>query len=86
MCPCMVLHLLLYLIACHVCPYRWARLLSPDYPEEDRKLHKMVMNIGQNPTVNEADAETTVEIHVLHKFSKDFYGQPMRAVAFGFIR
>ena len=49
-------------------------------------MHKMVMNIGQNPTVNPADAETTVEIHVLHKYSKDFYGQPMRATACGFIR
>lgn len=57
-----------------------------DFPEEDRKLHKMVMNVGQNPTVNEADAETTVEIHVLHKFSKDFYGQPMRTLVSGFIR
>ena len=46
----------------------------------------MVMNIGQNPTVNLADAETTVELHVLHKFSKDFYGKPMRAIACGFIR
>ena len=46
----------------------------------------MVMNIGQNPTVNSADAETTVELHVLHKFSKDFYGQPLRAIACGFIR
>ena len=46
----------------------------------------MVMNIGQNPTVNQVDAETTVEIHVLHKFSKDFYGQPMQAIASGFIR
>ncbi|KAA6422080.1 MAG: riboflavin kinase [Trebouxia sp. A1-2] len=46
----------------------------------------MVMNMARNPTVNPADAETTVEIHVLHKYSKDFYGQPMRAIACGFIR
>lgn len=59
---------------------------SKGYPEEDTAVHKMVMNIGQNPTVNPADAETTVEIHVLHKYSKDFYGQPMRAIACGFIR
>jgi riboflavin kinase len=61
-------------------------LRSKGYPEEDTAVHKMVMNIGQNPTVNPADAETTVEIHVLHKYSKDFYGQPMRAIACGFIR
>lgn len=66
--------------------FGWARLCSPQHPEEDTAVHKMVMNIGQNPTVNPDDAETTVEIHVLHKFSKDFYGQPMRAIACGYIR
>lgn len=65
---------------------RWACLNGQDYPEEDTAVHKMVMNIGRNPTVNPADAETTVEIHVLHKFTKDFYGQGMSAVACGFIR
>ncbi|KAL0039683.1 hypothetical protein WJX77_005068 [Trebouxia sp. C0004] len=66
--------------------FGWACLQSKEYPEEDTAVHKMVMNIGQNPTVNPANAETTVEIHVLHKYSKDFYGQPMRAIACGFIR
>ena len=69
-----------------VCHCRWARLCSPQHPEEDTAVHKMVMNIGQNPTVNPEDAETTVEIHVLHRFSKDFYDQPMRAIACGYIR
>ncbi len=68
------------------CQCRWACLRSKEYPEEDTAVHKMVMNIGQNPTVNPADAETTVEIHVLHKYSKDFYGQPMHGIACGFIR
>lgn len=66
--------------------FGWARLCSKEHPKMDTEIHKMVMNIGQNPTVNPADAETTVELHVLHKFSKDFYGQPMRAIACGFIR
>ena len=57
-----------------------------EYPEEDTAVHKMVMNIGRNPTVNPADAETTVEVHILHKFGKDFYGQEMSALACGFIR
>lgn len=68
------------------CVCRWASLHGQDYPEEDTAVHKMVMNIGRNPTVNPADAETTVEIHVLHKFTKDFYGQEMFALACGFIR
>ena len=75
-----------------VCPaqyvlvFRWAKVLSKDFPEEDRQLHKMVMNIGQNPTVNPADAETTVELHIMHKFDQNFYGQPVCAMASGFIR
>ena len=64
----------------------WARVSSKDLSEEDSQVHKMVMNIGQNPTVNPADAETTVELHILHKFSQDFYGQPVHAIASGFIR
>lgn len=68
------------------CVCRWACLHGQGYPEEDTAVHKMVMNIGRNPTVNPADAETTVEIHVLHKFTKDFYGQEMFALACGFIR
>ena len=47
---------------------------------------KMVMNIGQNPTVNTQDAPLTVEVHVMHDFGADFYGEPMRVVVTGFIR
>lgn len=65
---------------------RWACLHSYNHPEEDTAVHKMVMNVGQNPTMNPADAETTVEVHVMHKFSKDFYGEQMSALACGFIR
>lgn len=68
------------------CGCRWACLQSYNHPEEDTAVHKMVMNVGQNPTVNPADAETTVEVHVLHNFSKDFYGEQMFALACGFIR
>lgn len=33
------------------------------------------MNVGRRPTVNTGDEAATVEVHVLHDFSQDFYGQ-----------
>lgn len=45
----------------------------------------MVMNIGYRPTCADG-AGLTVEIHVLHGYREDFYGEPMRAVALGYIR
>ncbi|KAL3137429.1 hypothetical protein ABBQ32_006950 [Trebouxia sp. C0010 RCD-2024] len=66
--------------------FGWACLHGEGYSEDDTAVHKMVMNIGQNPTVNPADAGITVEVHILHKFSRDFYGQPVHAIACGFIR
>ncbi len=48
--------------------------------------HKMVMNVGQNPTVNAQDAPLTVEVHIMHNFGADFYGEPVRVVVTGFIR
>ena len=47
---------------------------------------KMVMNVGQNPTVNTQDAPLTVEVHVMHDFGEDLYGELMRVVVTGFIR
>lgn len=36
---------------------------------------RMVMNVGRRPTVNEGNEQNTVEVHLMHPFSKDFYGQ-----------
>ena len=62
---------------------RWAVL---NKGEHARVARKMVMNIGQNPTVNTQDAPLTVEVHVMHDFGADFYGEAMRVVVTGFIR
>lgn len=77
---------LMQFISWNGCSCRWACLHGEGYSEDDTAVHKMVMNIGQNPTVNPADAGITVEVHILHKFSRDFYGQPVHAIACGFIR
>lgn len=63
------------------CGCRWARLdvgLEGGWSEEDLKAHKMVMNVGRRPTVNTGDEAPTVEAHIMHTFSKDFYGQVRR--------
>lgn len=54
---------------------RWAKLDAPsDWPAADHQVHKMVMNVGRRPTVNAGD-DVTVEVHILHKYSGDFYGK-----------
>lgn len=45
------------------------------FAPEDSGVHKMVMNIGNRPTVNQGDEEPSVEVHGMHRFAQDFYGQ-----------
>jgi len=63
--------------------FGWAQLQSGS--GTDAGVHKMVMNIGYRPTCDDGGG-LTVEIHVLHQYAGDFYGEPMRAVALGYIR
>lgn len=53
-------------------------------PDADRAVHPMVMSVGWNPHF--ANTQKTVEVHVLHAFHADFYGQAMRVVILGYIR
>lgn len=48
-------------------------------------MHKTVLNIGRRPSIEDGE-ERTVELHILHGFSADFYGQRMRAVLLGYLR
>lgn len=48
-------------------------------------VHKMVMNIGKRPTFADG-AGDTVEVHVMHDFGRQFYGEELRVVVVGFIR
>jgi len=57
---------------------RWVKVDAPPasgYAPADAGVHKMVMNIGNRPTVNKGDEEPSVEVHALHQYSRDFYGQ-----------
>jgi len=44
----------------------------------------MVMSIGFNPFYK--NTVRSAEVHILHKFDKDFYGCQMRITLLGFIR
>ncbi|KAK9801316.1 hypothetical protein WJX73_001200 [Symbiochloris irregularis] len=66
--------------------FGWARLQAgPEHPPDDSAVHPMVMNIGRNPTVQDEGA-ITIELHLLHKFARDFYGSHLKAVVLGFLR
>ncbi|KAJ9527679.1 hypothetical protein QJQ45_025951 [Haematococcus lacustris] len=70
--------------------YGWARLLPGEaggsWSAEDTSVHKMVMNVGCRPTVNAGGEALSVEVHVMHPYTRDFYGQELRVVVLGFIR
>lgn len=44
----------------------------------------MVMSIGYNPFYR--NTVRSAEVHLLHKFSQDFYGSHMRVEILGYIR
>jgi FAD synthase len=61
-----------------ICLFSWAQLVadpSDGFSEADLGVHKMVMNVGRRPTVNTGQEDPTVEVHVMHTFSGDFYGK-----------
>ncbi|TLS22587.1 uncharacterized protein PpBr36_06109 [Pyricularia pennisetigena] len=80
--------------------YGWASLqLPPSHPESPSPpdtttpssspsppyiVFPMVMSIGYNPFYN--NTERSAEVHILHKFTADFYDAPMRLLILGFIR
>lgn len=67
--------------------FGWAQLdVGGSWTAADRQVHKMVMNIGRRPTFEDKEPELSVEAHIMHTYSGDFYGQPMRLLALGFIR
>ena len=66
---------------------RWAQLdAGLGQPEADSDVHKMAMNIGRRPSIEDG-TDITVEVHILHSFAAaDFRGQQLRVVVGGFIR
>ena len=44
----------------------------------------MVMSVGWNPFYE--NEQRSVEVHILEKFDKDFYDEPLRVSVLGFVR
>ena len=62
--------------------YNYGNKLNPD--SNDLDVLPVVLSIGKNPFYgNECK---TVEIHILHKFSNDFYGATIKFNVLGYIR
>ncbi|KAL4722400.1 riboflavin kinase [Fusarium chlamydosporum] len=60
-------------------------LLSTEAPANPPfQIFPMVMSIGYNPFYK--NKVRSAEVHVLHKFTADFYDVPMRLLILGFIR
>lgn len=57
--------------------YGWARL-------NDDAVEPMVMSIGNNPQYG--NKEKSAEVHILKKYSEDFYGARLAVVVVGFVR
>lgn len=56
--------------------YGWASL--------NGAVYKMVANIGKNPSFG--NEHISVEVHLLHEFSQDFYDENLKVLILGSIR
>uniref|UniRef100_A0A1E1WZS3 Riboflavin kinase n=1 Tax=Amblyomma aureolatum TaxID=187763 RepID=A0A1E1WZS3_9ACAR len=57
--------------------YGWASV-------NDGPVNKMVMSVGWNPYYK--NEKKSMETHIMHKFSEDFYGAMLKVVVLGFLR
>ena len=60
--------------------YGWAALEGEAGPP-----HKAVLNIGARPTFADG-AGDTIEVHLMHDYGRDFYGEKLRVLVLGFTR
>ncbi|CAF0788827.1 unnamed protein product [Rotaria sp. Silwood1] len=60
--------------------YGWAKLLTQNHNE----VYKMVTSVGINPFYT--CEKKTMETHIIHSFSEDFYGETLKIVLLGEIR
>ncbi|ORZ34338.1 hypothetical protein BCR44DRAFT_126810 [Catenaria anguillulae PL171] len=58
--------------------YGWASVGA------ETTVYPMVMSVGWNPYYK--NEKRTAEVHIIHKFDKDFYGDELRVIVAGYIR
>ncbi|XP_043475839.1 riboflavin kinase [Leptopilina heterotoma] len=56
--------------------YGWALL--------EKSIYKMVMSIGWNPFYK--NEKKSMEVHLIHEFPSDFYGETIKIIITGYIR
>lgn len=52
---------------------------------DNKKIYRVVLSVGWNPQFNDL-VEKSLEVHFLHEFEKDFYGEIVEIECIGFIR
>ena len=50
----------------------------------DREIYPMVMSLGWNPQFQ--NQQKSIEVHILHNYAADFYGEDMHVIVLGYIR
>jgi len=80
--------------------YGWAQVVVKNEPEETTTsaasstsslatscpatVYPMVMSLGWNPFYK--NEKKSAEVHIMHNFHRDFYGDQLRVVVLGYIR
>ncbi|OBZ91310.1 Riboflavin kinase [Choanephora cucurbitarum] len=59
--------------------YGWSQV-----GEKDSTVYPMVMSLGWNPYYK--NEKKSAEVHILHEFESDFYGESIRIIVTGYIR
>ncbi|KAI7907565.1 uncharacterized protein BX663DRAFT_491327 [Cokeromyces recurvatus] len=59
--------------------YGWAQI-----GEKDTTVYPMVMSLGWNPYYK--NEKKSAEVHILHEFPSDFYGESIRIIVASYIR
>ncbi|EPZ33439.1 Riboflavin kinase, bacterial/eukaryotic domain-containing protein [Rozella allomycis CSF55] len=61
--------------------YGWAMVIGLN---DESKVYPMVMSVGWNPFYK--NEKKSAEVHIIHKFDRDFYGHEIRIAVCGYIR
>ncbi|WFD31921.1 riboflavin kinase [Malassezia sp. CBS 17886] len=64
--------------------FGFAQVLAFAGASVDRGVYPMVMSVGWNPTF--MNKEKSIEVHVMHAYDEDFYGDEMRVIVLGYMR
>ena len=66
--------------------FGWAQVRPQNHKELESPgtVHPMVMSLGWNPYYK--NIHRSAEVHLIHEFAQDFYGDQLRVLVAGYIR